>query len=764
MTEHLLDISEPQGTEPAFKPLDISEPVPLQPAPTPADEAGQQFNATQTLNPDHEARIRGLSEQSGVPVQSLRGMDPSALKAMEARITVNSRAQNAPLTTQAIANSPAAAVALSEPDSINAVADAEELMISEPAQEISYFEGLVNAGANAVTTMEMGMATAESHFKLQVAKDLEAGLDPGEAALSGFAETLIQFSQTVANLTGIDQETVSSFINQSPLALFTAAQSGVARGMANSSTDLADAPAFRKAGEAALKEAIELSQAIGARPMSGAAHSFLEYKKELGEDASFADTALAFTKMMATNPVGFNAFISEVFVQSVAPTVVGAAATLVTRNPLIGLGIGTLGNLSQEAYRPHIDFLQNEHGIDITTEEGFERFVNSPRIQADVERFGATRGVIVSAFELLGMGIAGKTLSKAFVADVLIKAGIQIPTDFSGEALAEQGGRGDFEWTDAFEEAAAGPLTTPVDMVVAGYEDRQQKQQSEAARVWLKTGQDVSDRLKNSPVGNRDMATAAKVTAEKLRSEGVEVVYLNADQLVQFNQDGDLDAVRTLGLDADEVTAAAAEGGFVEISADAYVRHILGAEGFEKLIEHTTTEMGGMTPAEAEQFLESGEAELTEKMDKLAEQFRGQVGLDETELAQAEIDLEQISSDVFEQLSTISNHTASQNRMYAQLTAQRYLTRALRASAASGQVVSAQDLYLEDNIRITDQVVEQQSTEVDPLKQSDAWREEVIVVNNADGTTIEVFAGEQYDGIQAERTMAQNLLGCVNAK
>ena len=702
--------SNPTVTEPSFEPLDISEPTPLQPALTPATEAGHQFAATQSLNADHEAKIRGLSESSGMPLQSLRGLSAADLQTLEARITLNKRADKAPFTTNAIANSPAAAVAISEPASINAVADAEQLMISAPTQEVSYIEGLVNAGANAVDTVQMGFATAESHFNLQVAKELEAGRSPTESAISGFAETLVQFTQSVANLTGFDKKAVSEWVAQSPLALLTAAQSGFARGSVNLTKEVADAPAFREIGEAALKEAIQLSKAVGNRPMSDSARSFLAYSEGLGENASFEDTALAFTKSMATNPAGFVAFMTEVVIQSGAPIVIGGAATLATRNPLVGMAIGTLGNYSQEAYRPHNDYLKKTHDLDLTTEAGFEKFVNSPSIQADVERFGATRGTIVSAFELLGIGIAGRTISKAFVIDVLVKAGMQIPTDFLGELGAEQAARGDFEWKDAFEEAAAGPITTPIDMVVAGHANRAQKQHAEAARTWLRTGEAVSDKLKNSPVGNRDMATAAEVTAEKLKSEGVEVVYLDADKLVQFNQDGDLDAISTLGLDADEVTTAATEGGFVEISAEAYVRHILGADGFEKLIEHTTTEMGGMTPSEAQYFLEQGEAELNEKMEKLSEQFKGQVGLDETEMAQAEIDLEQIRSDVFEQLNQIPNTTASQNRMYAQLTAQRYLTRALRASAATGQTVSAQDLYLEDNVRISDENIDVQTT------------------------------------------------------
>ena len=288
--------------------------------------------------------------------------------------------------------------------------------------------------------------------------------------------------------------------------------------------------------------------------------------------------------------------------------------------------------------------------------------------------------------------LTGKFAERALVTSLL---------EGAWEFYAGYRATGELDLKEAFLESILGfgqsIPSVVLDGYIAGSSDVKRARDAKRATAWLQGVTELNGEIAGIPVVKLD--TAASVLGEKLADEGVETVYITASELDRFDQDGSV--AQTLGLNRADVQRAAAEGDFVEVTASAFVRHILGKDGFDALIEHTAFDLNGMTPAEATQYEAVGIGDQIQQQIEDRARARLAPGLDDTSLSKLDADMGSIQDQVAAQLEATGRYDANKSRLFGLLTAQRYATRAIRRTEETGQPVDARALFDADNLQIT---------------------------------------------------------------
>jgi hypothetical protein len=418
-----------------------------------------------------------------------------------------------------------------------------------------------------------------------------------------------------------------------------------------------------------------------------------------------AESDFAIFRLAAEDPAGAAAAVAEVFARNV-PVLAASAAATYLGGPRAGMTVSTLGQFAMETYRPdqqRLAFLKKKTGIDISTPLGMQLFLQDPDAQRIYNAYGRARGAGVAGVQLLTLGYlrGGSFFNHRYLTGQLSERVIfNAISEGAGEGLASLWATGKVGVRDVVIEVAMGvgqgvPNTT-VEAYVSGASDLRRLRDASNAEKWLSGVTDLKGAVAGIPVAKLD--TAASVMGEKLESQGIDTVYITASELARFDQDGE--AATTLGLNPEDVARLAAEGGTVEVSAATFVRHILGKDGFDALIEHTMFEPTGMTPSEAREYSEAGIGDQIQQ--QIEERARNNLapGLDEVSLAKLTTDITTIQDQVAGQLEATGRYDANKSRLFGLLTAQRYATRAIRLTEETGQPVDAAALFASDNMQI----------------------------------------------------------------
>ena len=448
-----------------------------------------------------------------------------------------------------------------------------------------------------------------------------------------------------------------------------------------------------KSALAGLEEAQRHLQLAEKIPLGGRALRFVESAKDRGWGG--------YLTAIKNDPAGFAEFIASVSAEQA--TVLAASASAAVLNPAFGAGVMLSSAFSQEAFaleRERAKIIKDEFDIDLMTPEGREQFLKSPEAQSRLLEFGLTRGSIITAVEGASFGLL-RPISRLQISN-LSKYGAMTATQMlaggAGEAAALKatGQRLDaFEiLTEAFAEAS--PVNVAIEASIATAGDVKNRRDAKRVEAWLKGQTELKGNIAGIP--EEKLTSAASVMADQLREDGIESVYLSADELMRFDQDGDL--IATLGLDTEAVREAALEGDAVEIGVSTYIRHILGKDGFDALLQHTKFDIEGMTGKQAEEFVASGISEqIEEQLQRRAEQrLAPRVG--DADLKKIADDAIKIRDQVSQQLVNTGRYNAQRADMLGQLQAQRFITRAVRMTEETGQPVDALALFEADNLRI----------------------------------------------------------------
>ena len=408
---------------------------------------------------------------------------------------------------------------------------------------------------------------------------------------------------------------------------------------------------------------------------------------------------------LAANPVATAKWAAITGAESFPGIAAGGTATLLGQ-PALGLSVMTAFNAAREfaaindpeLYKSVLE----KTGIDLGTVAGRAEYAlnKTPAARAarqESDRFRTSRALVISAASLSGIAIASSLKrTRSMTVNVGRATAVNVLGESLGELFAGRIATGEYNFQEALLEGilGSGPLMTTLQLGVAGRADVLKRAETTKLEEWLRGNEEVLGLIANIPVEKLD--TAASVLADRMAAEGNPDVFLSAENLLRFDQDGD--AIGTLGLTQEEVERAAAEGQDVQIDAQTFIRHILGKDGFDSLIRHTTFEEGALTPDEAERSVEEGisiEAALNEKIDSMLGPELTKPVLDK--LVE---DASAIRSSVAEQLKATGRYDADKSDAFALLTASQFTARAVRIARETGQPVDAAALFEAENLQI----------------------------------------------------------------
>lgn len=451
---------------------------------------------------------------------------------------------------------------------------------------------------------------------------------------------------------------------------------------------------------------------------------------------------------LSANPVATAKWAAITGAESFPGIAAGGAATLLGQ-PTLGLTLMTMFNATRELAAitdPElIKSIFEKTGIDLGTSAGRAEYARKATPAAlaarqESKRFRSSRATVISALSLSGIGIASSLKrTRSMTLNVSRATGVNVLAESLGELFAGRIATGEFNYQEALLEGilGSGPLMTTLQLGVAGRADVLKRAEATKLEEWLRGNEEVRGIIAGIPVEKLD--TAASVLADKMAAEGNPDVFLSAENLLRFDQDGD--AIGTLGFTREEVEQAAAEGQDVQIDAQTFIRHILGKDGFDSLIRHTTFEEGALTPDEAERSVEEAiniEAALNEKIDSMLGPELTKPVLDK--LVE---DASAIRSSVAEQLKATGRYDADKSDAFALLTASQFTARAVRIARETGQPVDAAALFEAENL----QIVGGQPAATAPTRE--AAPEGQIAVFDSEGNqqNLEVVARSEAGGV-----------------
>ena len=688
-------------------------------------------NADVLPNKDTETLVNKAHEILGVNKEILRAVDPKILKAQIDNYNITEDLNKAPVLTTTLKNNPE--LLTTQSGNISNLASIETELGTLPGLEkgeknVSYLEGAYNAVDRGVGRLEGGLYSIAAGIKTRLAEETDMTI--GEAAEKNFYDSpyLMKITRDLGldptnkadvdkaleHIRKISPEAYSSILQASGTAsLFETIPRAILNTLFGElifGTE-ADAPPELQR-EQLLSDGYKLFEkaAIIARedrksaPFSTQAQDFQSLLKN-NPEASLGEATLDFIDAVMKDPVGASAFLSEVGIEFTPVIGTSALIGIVTKNPLLSVSVAAGGSfITENTIGGEVAAaVQEKYGFDIVTEDGFEEFMKSPEAMDYAISVGRIRGTTISMTQLVQFGLINKFAGKSIAKNTAAQVGTSLSAEGTGEALAQKFSTGKINWNEVVLEVAGGTVTVPLDIVTATASWNGQRKQKAAINTWLKTGEILDKNKDKISKEGQDLIDSSKIIAEDLKEQGVEEIYIEAEDLKKFDQDrppGD-SVISSLGLDTNEVNEAAQGGQKIKVSTEAYIRHIVGVDGFMELHRNSTSvEVDGINGAELNELQENEQAELEETINNVdkGEQL---TSMNEQEEAASINEGEAIAQNVKENLVRTGNFDSKQAELLSLLTAQRYVVRAARASEEAGSYVSPMSLFNEDNLVIT---------------------------------------------------------------
>lgn len=366
----------------------------------------------------------------------------------------------------------------------------------------------------------------------------------------------------------------------------------------------------------------ESRKAIAAIPKSQIATTF--EKQAMVEGSSLGETLANFGKAIAGNPIGALSWALETAGES-APTLAAAAGvTAVTRNPVAGVAAMGAGSYATERFTSPSEFF-TEKGLDLSKAEDVTRLLADPKLMKEAQDRGVIRGAVIGAFDAISGGVAGKALAGNPLVEGLAQGVAQAVMGSSGEYAARLAAGQEIDWNEIVAEGVAEMATAPIDMGTAGrsfVRDRRAAAHAEerVAQVEELSGAAQASALRNRlPDGFRDYLDQA------LADGPVENVFVPAQDFVEYFQSQGIDPWELTndldGVTRDDLDAALAGGGDLQIPTATYAAKIAGSEADPFFMENMRFSPNEMTAREAAEFNDRAQDVMAEAWNE-AERIR----------------------------------------------------------------------------------------------------------------------------------------------
>ncbi|WP_453966539.1 hypothetical protein [Bradyrhizobium elkanii] len=332
-----------------------------------------------------------------------------------------------------------------------------------------------------------------------------------------------------------------------------------------------------------------------------------------------------YMRVIGSNPGGFAAFAAESAAESLPSMAAAIGVGAATRSPgLAATFMGVNSAITEKGSAP-ADFFK-EKGIDISTPEGAAKAVSDPELMRQAIRRGDARGLVVGLMDGLSGGVAGKALVQSHVGNMVLQSITQALMGAAGEAGGQIASGQQFSLGDILMEGFAEFASAPIEVAGMGggriMETARKVKEAGDRRAMFEA---LSGQAQQSALRNR-MPDKFRQFVEAATANGpVENVYVPADQFVQYFQGIGVDPYALVdemdGVTRDDLDAAIAGGGDLQIPTATYAAKIAGSEHDAFLMDNMRFDPDQFTAAEAQQFNERAQ-EAMQEAHEVAERVR----------------------------------------------------------------------------------------------------------------------------------------------
>lgn len=364
-----------------------------------------------------------------------------------------------------------------------------------------------------------------------------------------------------------------------------------------------------------------INKRIGEIPLSPAGSE----GRDLWNEASKAGDLGSFMRVVAEHPGAFSAFVGETAAESLPSLAAAIGVGAATRSPAIGATFMGVNSAITEKGSAPAEFFK-EKGIDISTPEGAGKAISDPALMREAIKRGDARGLVIGLMDGLSGGVAGKALVQSHVGNMILQSITQAAMGAAGEAGGQVAAGQQISLGDILLEGFAEFASAPVEVAGMGG-----GRVMEAARKAKEAGdrralfEELSGQAQSSILRTR-MPEKFRQFVEAATANGpVENVYVPADQFVQYFQGIGVDPHALVdeleGVSRDDLDAALAGGGDLQIPTATYAAKIAGSEHDAFLMDNMRFDPEQFTAVEAQQFNERAQEAMQEAHD-VAEQVR----------------------------------------------------------------------------------------------------------------------------------------------
>ena len=366
----------------------------------------------------------------------------------------------------------------------------------------------------------------------------------------------------------------------------------------------------------------ESRDAIAAIPKSHIAQQF--EGDAMVDGASFGEAVSNFGMAFLRNPLGGLSWALETAGESGPQLAAAAATTILTRNPVAGAAVGGAGSYATERYTSPAEFLE-EKGIDLSKPEDVQRLISDPKLMEEAASRGVIRGLVIGAFDMVSMGVAGRSMAGNPMVEALAQGAAQAIMGSAGEYTARVAAGQEIDWNEVIAEGLAEIATTPVDMGIAGRKFIRQRRDAERSGETAERLGEISQQAQASTMRERSPEKFREFVERALEGGEVENVFVPAETFAQYFQDMGVDPYSIVedldGVTRDDLDIALAGGGDLRIPTSTYAARIAGTEHDAFLMDHMRFDPDEMTASQAAEFNEKV-AEVQQEAWELAEQLR----------------------------------------------------------------------------------------------------------------------------------------------
>lgn len=360
-------------------------------------------------------------------------------------------------------------------------------------------------------------------------------------------------------------------------------------------------------GATALSEARDVLDRAADIPMNETATRFRDETLSVAEN-----TFLGTLKAFASDPEGGISFIAQTAAEVLPILAASTATTAVTRSPVAGIGVMSGGSFLIENTNSAMELLA-ERGVDLSTPEAAAAVLGNAELMREAADRGLTRGLVIAMFDAASGGVAGQTLMKSPMGEVVAQGMAQVLLGGAGEAAGQAASGQDINWQEIVIEGLAELVTAPVE--VGGVAGRGFLSNLSKSTESGTTASEI-DQIDAMVAKSKLKQLSPDKFAEALDAQGESDFFVGADDLREYFQakDVELDAetLQAWGIDPEDFARAESSGGDVTVSRSTYAARISGGEDAAWFRDNATRESDEMSVSQSARF----NSEVRETMEK----------------------------------------------------------------------------------------------------------------------------------------------------